>query len=117
MRKLAGEGHVPSPDAILTGLGAVANQWRDVAVAWHAVLGAMLIGLAWGWRPSHRAAGFLLSTPLMSVSIAAWGSGNRFNAVVFAGLFASLMILAKGFSQQIGFIWLRRSASCPGRCW
>ena len=91
---------MPSPDAILTGLGAVANQWRDVAVAWHAVLGAMLIGLAWGWRPSHRAAGFLLSTPLMSVSIAAWGSGNRFNAVVFAGLFASLMILAKGFSAD-----------------
>jgi hypothetical protein len=100
MRRSPGEGHVPSPDAILTGLGEVANQWRALAVAWHAVLGTMLIGFVRGWRPSHRAAGLFLSTPLLSVSIAAWASGNGFNATMFAGLFASLIILAKGLSAD-----------------
>ena len=47
-----------------------------------------------GWRPSGRVAAVFTSTPLLSVSILAWLSGNPFNGAVFAVI--ALMLLSIG---------------------
>ncbi len=83
----------PSTD-ILSGLTAIANDWRLVAIVWHVLLGAFLLGLVAGWRPLTRDVGLLLVAPLVSVSTLAWMSGNPFNAVVFALLSLVLSWLA-----------------------
>ena len=83
----------PSTD-ILSGLTAIANDWRLVAIVWHVLLGAFLLGLVAGWRPLTRDIGLLLVAPLVSVSTLAWMSGNPFNAVVFALLSLALSWLA-----------------------
>jgi hypothetical protein len=81
---------MPSPDTILSGLAAIANDWRWLAAGWHVWL-AMLAGLlVGGWRPSVRATWWLLIAPLVSVAILAWLSGNPFNGVMFVGLAAAL---------------------------
>ena len=75
---------MPSPDTILDGLTATANDWRLLAFGWHAALTALLASLALGARPTNRLTGALLTMPLMSVSALAWVSGNLFNAAAFA---------------------------------
>jgi hypothetical protein len=81
---------MPSPDTILSGLAAIANDWRWLAMGWHVWL-AMLTGLlVGGWRPSVRTAAWLLIAPLVSVAIVAWLSGNPFNGAMFVGLAAAL---------------------------
>jgi len=85
---------MPSPDEILAGLAGIANQWRSLAIAWHAGFAALVVALIAGWRPSTRLAGFLLTTPLLSVSALAWASGNPFNAVAFALLALVLITVA-----------------------
>jgi hypothetical protein len=81
---------MPPPDDILSGLAGIANQWSAVAIAWHVAFGALLLGLAAGWRPSNRLAGACLTVPLLTVSALAWTSGNPFNGGVFAALFLVL---------------------------
>ncbi len=85
---------MPSSQTILSLSAALANEWQTMAVAWHALLGAMLLGLLAGWRPSNRVAGLLLAAPLASVSALAWISGNPFNGAVFGGLALALAIIA-----------------------
>jgi hypothetical protein len=75
---------MPSSQEILDGLGAIANGWRTLAIAWHVVFAAGLIALVVGWRPGRRLAGTLLAIPLASVSLLAWLSGNPFNGTTFA---------------------------------
>jgi hypothetical protein len=82
---------VPSPQTILEGLTAIANEARWLAIAWHLLLAAMLIGLLLGWRPPTRRLGPLLAMPLLSVSALAWTTANPFNGAIFT-LFAVALI-------------------------
>jgi hypothetical protein len=75
---------VPSPDTVLTGLTAIANDWRWLAITWHALLAALAVMLIARWRPSTRLLGRLVVGPLLSVSVVAWLSGNPFNGLLFA---------------------------------
>ena len=52
---------MPTPEAILDGLTRIANEWRWLALAWHAALFLLLAALAGGWRPSVRTIGTLLA--------------------------------------------------------
>ena len=52
--------NVPPPETILAGLAAIANDWRSLAIAWHVLLGVLLVLLLAGWRPSARLMGQLL---------------------------------------------------------
>jgi hypothetical protein len=81
---------MPSPEAILSGLAAIANEWRWLAIGWHVWL-AILAGLiGGGWRLSVRTAAWLLIAPVASVAIVAWLSGNPFNGLTFVALAAAL---------------------------
>jgi hypothetical protein len=94
------EFDMPSSDAILLAMTTVANQWRMVAVAWHAAFALALLAVLVGWRPTIRVAAYLLTLPLLSVSAAAVISGNPFNGAVFGGLFVSLVISATRLSDE-----------------
>jgi hypothetical protein len=91
---------MPSSDAILFGAAAVANQWRTVAIAWHAAFALAVLAVLVGWHPSIRVAAYLLALPFLSVSAAAAVSGNPFNGAVFAGLFVLLVALATRLSDE-----------------
>jgi len=93
---------MPTPADILAGLTAIANGWRSIAVAWHLLLAACLLGLIRGWRPSRHLAGMLMTLPLVSVSALARAAGNPFNGAVFGALSLAFAGLAP-----------RRSACCP----
>ena len=86
-------------ESILAALTEIANDWRWLALAWHIVLAAVLVGLAAGWRPSSRLISHLLVAPLLSVSLVAWLSGNPFNGTAFGVLAATLLSAAKRFSK------------------
>jgi hypothetical protein len=75
---------MPTVEQILLGLKEVANNWRPLAIFWHAYLGAMVVMLLLGKRPPRRLAGIWLGLPLLSVSIGAWTVSNPFNGIVFA---------------------------------
>jgi hypothetical protein len=85
---------MPSSRQILEGLTAIANDWQALAIVWHTLLGALLLALVLGWRPSKRLAGVLLAVPLASVSVLAWISGNPFNGILFAAASLALTALA-----------------------
>jgi hypothetical protein len=91
---------MPSSKAILDGLTAIANEWRTVAMAWHALLTLLLIAALCGWRPSNRVTAYVLSAPLLSVSAAGWVWSNPFNGTVFAALFLFLLALARHLSKE-----------------
>jgi hypothetical protein len=74
---------MPSPDAIVTGLTALANEWRPLAIAWHIFLATPILILMAGWQLRARLLGRLLVAPLASVGILAWLTGNPFNGTVF----------------------------------
>ena len=76
---------MPPPELILSGLSAIANEWRDLAIVWHVFFAALVLA-ALARRLSRRAVGALLVIPLMSVGGLARGAGNGFNAVVVGGL-------------------------------
>ena len=85
---------MPSADDIRVSLATIVNDWRSLAVAWHLALAVAMVSVFAGWRPSARVAAVLTSTPLLSVSILAWLSGNPFNGAVFAVI--ALMLLSIG---------------------
>ena len=82
---------MPSSEAILDVATAIANNWRWLAVAWHI---AFVIAAISGPQMSRRAAGFLLTLPMISVSLMAWNAGNPFNGLVFLVLSALMAGLA-----------------------
>lgn len=88
---------MPSPEAILEHLVAVANEAWPLAVLWHLVIMGWLLALVAGWRPRRRTAAMLLALPLASVSVLAFAFGNPFNGVVF-GLVAAL---TAGFGSRL----------------
>src|SRR5687767_14078933 len=85
---------MPSSSEILDGLTAVATEWRFVAIGWHGALALFCASVIMRRRPSKRLAGFLLLSPLLSVSALAWASGNPFNGTTFAVLSMSLAAVA-----------------------
>ena len=91
---------MPSPDTVLAGLTAIANEWRWLAITWHVLLGGAVVLLLAGWRPSVRLIGCLLVAPLLSVSVTAWLADNPFNATVFAILAGTLLPIAARFSRS-----------------
>jgi hypothetical protein len=97
------------PTEILNGLTSIANDWRWLSISWHVSLGALLLTLVAGWRPSARVLSRLLVAPLVSVSVVAWLSGNPFNGTMFAVLAGTLAFAARCFSnapgQLAGSMW------------
>ena len=99
---------MPSPDAILVGLAAIANDWRWLAISWHGLLAAFVTTILAGWRPSTRIIGCLLVAPLSSVGLVAWLSGNPFNAAGFGILVGLLVATAVRLPQtavRVGSSW------------
>ena len=91
---------MPTADSIVSGLTAIANEWRALAIGWHVWLGALLLATALGWRPVKRHVGYLLVAPLISVSALAWTSGNPFNATVFVVIAGVMILAARHFSRD-----------------
>src|SRR6188474_906034 len=85
---------MPTPDAILAGAVAIANDWRWLAIAWHAVFIGAVIG-TWWRRPITRTVATLMSAPVISVSALAWWSGNPFTGTLFAGLALLMAFVAR----------------------
>jgi hypothetical protein len=54
---------MPSPDTVLAGLTAIANDWRWIAITWHVLLGVSVVLFLAGRRPSVRVFGCLLVAP------------------------------------------------------
>ena len=85
---------MPSPDVILDSAAAIANDWRWLAIAWHAVFIAAVIG-TWWRRPITRTVATLMIAPVISVSALAWWSGNPFTGTLFAGLAVLMAFVAR----------------------
>jgi hypothetical protein len=109
---------MPSPGAILATLASVANEWRGLAIVWHALLAALVTALGFGWRPSIRLAAGLLTAPFVSVAAMAWWSGNPFNGVVFLALSAVLARAALRLPDEVLRLatpaWCVRAAAVVG---
>ncbi len=99
---------MPTPADILAGLTRIATGWSALAIAWHAGIGALLIALLAGWRPSRALLGALMTLPLLSVSALAWLDGNPFNATVFVT--AAIAVLTMSAAMP----GVRISLSTPG---
>ena len=91
---------MPSTETILDGLTAIANDWRGLAVGWHALAACAIVGMFAGWRPTNRAVAVLLILPLLSVSAMAWSSANPFNAATFAALALVLGSIARRIASR-----------------
>jgi hypothetical protein len=73
---------MPSGDVIVDQLTVIANEWRWLAVTWHAAILAILVH-AFLRRPSQRRVAGLLAVPMVSVGVLAAWAGNPFNAITF----------------------------------
>ena len=83
---------MPTPAAILNSATVIANEWRWLAAAWHALILVFLMHALWR-RPPRRTTAMLLALPMFSVSAMAARSGNPFNAGTFM-LLTLLLALA-----------------------
>jgi len=92
---------MPSISEILLALSSLANQWRHVAIAWHAALGVSLLTILGGWRPPMRIAAYALVSLLVSVAVAAFASGNVVNGIAFSALSIALCAVARRFSNEV----------------
>ncbi len=91
---------MPTTADILALLTATAHRALGVAIIWHCLVLAAIVGLAAGWRPSSRRAAQLLSLPLLSVGVVAFATANPFNGIVFTLLPVVLVILARRASPE-----------------
>ena len=89
---------MPSAESVLSWAAGVANDWRWLAIAWHAGLGTLLIAVG-ASRVSERLLGFLLALPIASVALLAAVSGNPFNAVALAIL--TILLLRSAASLPV----------------
>ena len=99
---------MPTPEQILSGLRAIANNWRVLAIIWHVYFAALALGLGLGGRPSKRVAGILLGLPLLSVSVLAWASANPFNGALFVLSGTGLIVISSRLpkvSVRIAPLW------------
>ena len=88
---------MPSSEAILEGLSAMAHGGLFVALLWHIAIVALVVAWLRGARPSRRQAALLAAAPLLSVSVFDAIYGSMFNTVVF-GLATAAML---GFARQL----------------
>ncbi len=84
---------MPTPQEMLQGLTAIANENVWLAIAWHVAIVAGLIPIALGWRPSRFLAAVALMIPLASVSTLAWLYYNPFNGIAFSVLGGLLFVI------------------------
>ena len=99
---------MPGSSEILAGLTQIANEAFAIAVAWHGAVALGFVAIALGWRPQGRTVAWLLSLPLLSVSVLAWVYGNPFNGAVFGVLAVVLAWMAQGTPReplQLGATW------------
>jgi hypothetical protein len=75
---------MPNSSEILAGLQAIANDYKVIAIIWHAIFYILLIALIAKWKPSNRLLASFISLPIFSVAILAWVSGNPFNGLLFS---------------------------------
>jgi hypothetical protein len=73
-------------EEILAGLTSIANEYSNIAIAWHVIILVLIAALFAGWKPGNSLMVLLLSSLLMSVSVFAGIQGNFFNAAIFAFL-------------------------------
>ena len=85
---------MPSAESILDSATAIANDWRWLAVAWHAAFAVAIALIAARRWTSAKAIAAALTMPLISVSALAWSVGNPFNGSVFLLLAAGLLSIA-----------------------
>lgn len=85
---------MPASEAILAGLTTIANEWRALAVFWHAFGAAVLLAIAVRRDLSNRLVSALLVLPMASVSALAWASHNPFNGAAFSMLSLALAVIA-----------------------
>ena len=88
---------MPSAAQIARHTAEVASNWIALSIMWHLVIGAVLIGLAAGWRPGRRGTGLFLASLCASVATVAWLAGNPFNGSIFTLLAGGLAALALRF--------------------
>jgi hypothetical protein len=85
---------MPSSQTILDQLKLVSNSAVSVALGWHVALALAVAALILGWRPSQRAAGVMLATPVISAAAVALTFGNPFNGVILGALGCALVLIA-----------------------
>ncbi len=85
---------MPDPTQILSGLRAIANSSRDLAIGWHIVGWLVAARIALGWRPQRRGVAIILALPLLSVAALAWKHGNPFNGIVLSA--AAVVLVGLG---------------------
>jgi len=78
---------MPTAGDILAGLGAIAHDWRLLAILWHGYFAVLIVGLVVGMRLKERPFGVLLAFPMLSVSALAWIHGNW---ILFVGAVATV---------------------------
>ncbi len=87
---------MPSPQTIIEQLTLASNSAAGVAIGWHVAIAVAIAAIILGWRPSNRAAGAMLATPIVSASAVAFAFGNPFNGSILAALALTLVLLAPG---------------------
>lgn len=99
-------------NAILQGLTTIADEWRVLAVFWHAgaVLLFVVLALRCGTRQLVAQA---LTLPIFSVAALAWWSGNPFNGAVF-GVTAVALLLVATRLPDAALTFARRSQVAGG---
>ena len=98
---------MPTKEEILAGLAGIANEYSDIAIAWHVILIIVIAALFASWKPTNSSMILLVSSLLMSVSLFAGLQRNFFNAVVFS--FLVLMSIYSAIKSKAGVIQGDRS--------
>jgi hypothetical protein len=84
---------------ILTGLHAIANNYKSYAIIWHVIFYVFIIALIARWVPSNKLIAALTCIPIISVALFAWITGNPFNGIMFSVL--AILILIFGLKASI----------------
>ena len=84
---------MPTPNEIVAGLAAIANQAIAVAILWHALLAIALVAAVLGRRPSRRTTAIAIALLPASVAIVALVYGNPVNGIVLAATACALAVL------------------------
>jgi hypothetical protein len=100
---------MPTREEIIAGLTSIANQYTNIAIAWHIIIVIIIAALFAGWKPGNMLMILLLSSLLMSVSGFAAMGDNFFNA----GIFALLVIVSIYAALKSGNGIIRGDRSWP----
>ena len=77
---------MPTQEELLAGLASIANEYSNIAIAWHFIIVILIAAIFVGWKPGNSLMILILSSLLMSVSAFAFLQANFFNAAVFSFL-------------------------------